>query len=158
MKRTLIAATIAGTALVTAGAYAGGNKAQHGQNESAPSASSQSSIEQQTPQGSQDSGTVKSVQEALAAQGYDPGPVDGKLGSRTKSALKQAQKDKGVSESGQIDQQTLAALGVGETGSSGASSGTGSGASSSSGMSSGSTSGSSESTSSPGASGSTGGN
>jgi len=31
---------------------------------------------------------VREVQEALAAAGYDPGPIDGIMGPRTKSALR----------------------------------------------------------------------
>ena len=123
MKRTIIIAGIAGTALIAAGAYAGGNKAGQAQQENIPYSAGQSSSERtaeaqssQSSPGSQDSETVKKVQSALAAQGYDPGPVDGKIGARTQQALKQAQKDKGLSETGQIDAQTLAALGASESG------------------------------------------
>jgi peptidoglycan hydrolase-like protein with peptidoglycan-binding domain len=63
-----------------------------------------------------DSEKVKQLQSALAQAGYDPGPIDGKLGSRTREALKKAQKDKGLSATGQIDQETMAALGMGESG------------------------------------------
>ena len=31
---------------------------------------------------------VREVQEALAAAGYDPGPIDGSIGPRTKAALR----------------------------------------------------------------------
>jgi hypothetical protein len=55
---------------------------------------------------------VRKTQEALAAQGYDPGPSDGQWNSKTEQALKQAQQDREFEPSGQIDQRTLASLGV----------------------------------------------
>ena len=147
MKRTLIA-TMVGTALVAAGAYANEDAAKHqSQSGSTPQASSESMSSQSSPQAStQDSETVKKVQSALAQQGYDPGPVDGQLGSRTKSALKQAQKDKGIEATGQIDEQTIAALGANESGGSSMSN------SGSSDSSTGSSTGSSDSTSGSGTS------
>lgn len=159
MKRTVMA-TILGSVLVAAGAYAADEAKKYG--EAAPQApSAQGSTERgaetgasgavsgsaaqgpsaQTSQqssegaqgtastsarayeGPQDLEKVKQVQSALASQGYDPGPIDGKLGNRTKHALKQAQKDKGLEETGQLDQQTMAALGMNESGQSAGSTG-----------------------------------
>jgi peptidoglycan hydrolase-like protein with peptidoglycan-binding domain len=54
---------------------------------------------------------VISVQRALKAAGYDPGPQDNVLGSQTKSALVKYQKDKGL-PIGQLDMQTLKSLGI----------------------------------------------
>ena len=54
---------------------------------------------------------IRSVQAALKAKGYDPGPVDGIMGSQTRAALLQYQKDNGLPQ-GQLDVETLAALGV----------------------------------------------
>lgn len=55
--------------------------------------------------------TIRQIQNALAAKGYDPGPIDNVLGSKTKSALTQFQRDNNLPV-GQLDLQTLAALGI----------------------------------------------
>ena len=61
---------------------------------------------------SQDPNTVKQVQQALSTRGYDPGTMDGKWSSKTESAVKDFQKSEGLQANGQLDQQTLASLGV----------------------------------------------
>ena len=60
----------------------------------------------------QDLQTIKQVQQALSDKGYDPGSADGKMGSKTQSAIKKFQEAQGMQASGQLDQQTLASLGV----------------------------------------------
>lgn len=60
----------------------------------------------------QDPQTVRQVQQALSNQGYDPGAPDGKWKSKTESALMQYQEAQGMQATGQLDQQTLASLGV----------------------------------------------
>ena len=55
--------------------------------------------------------TIREIQRALSAKGYDPGPIDNVLGAQTKSALQQFQRDYGLPV-GQLDLQTLAALGI----------------------------------------------
>lgn len=55
---------------------------------------------------------VKRVQIALAIRGYDPGPVDGRLGGRTKSAVELFQAESGLASTGRLDAKTLAALGI----------------------------------------------
>ena len=55
---------------------------------------------------------VKKAQQALADAGYHPGPVDGKIGARTRSALMEFQQVNGISDSGELDQATLMALGL----------------------------------------------
>jgi len=55
---------------------------------------------------------VRSVQEALKQKGYDVGTIDGQLGPNTQGALRQFQQAQGISQSGNLDQQTLSALGV----------------------------------------------
>ncbi len=62
-----------------------------------------------------DSSQVSQVQQALAAKGYDAGPADGQMGPKTKTALKQFQQSQGLQASGQLDNQTLAALGTGSS-------------------------------------------
>jgi His-Xaa-Ser repeat protein HxsA len=72
--------------------------------------------------GGQGSETVKQVQTKLKEQGQDPGPADGIMGPKTQAALKEFQKDKGLKETGQLDPQTLSALGVSGSASAGGSS------------------------------------
>ncbi len=59
--------------------------------------------------------SVRNLQQALNGKGYQIGQADGVLGPRTRQALRQFQKDQGIQANGQIDQQTLAALGVEST-------------------------------------------
>jgi peptidoglycan hydrolase-like protein with peptidoglycan-binding domain len=57
---------------------------------------------------------IRQVQEALQARGFDPGPVDGVLGPRTQQAVRHYQDRYGIKASGNIDNQTLYALGATE--------------------------------------------
>jgi hypothetical protein len=54
---------------------------------------------------------ITSVQKALNAAGYDAGSVDGRMGVKTQTALKQFQADKGL-PTGNLNIETLKALGV----------------------------------------------
>ena len=54
---------------------------------------------------------VRQVQDALEAKGFDPGPIDGIAGPRTKAAIRKFQNRFGMKASGEIDNQTLFALG-----------------------------------------------
>jgi peptidoglycan hydrolase-like protein with peptidoglycan-binding domain len=56
--------------------------------------------------------TIRQVQQELTDKGHNPGPVDGVLGPQTKSALKDFQQAQGMSASGNLDRQTIAALGI----------------------------------------------
>jgi peptidoglycan hydrolase-like protein with peptidoglycan-binding domain len=60
----------------------------------------------------QDRNTVASVQQTLHAEGYDPGPVNGRLGPQTVQAVKQAQEDRELESTGRLDRRTVAALGI----------------------------------------------
>lgn len=55
---------------------------------------------------------VRDVQRGLATRGYDVGPQDGVYGTATEQALRRFQQDQHMAANGQIDAQTLAALGV----------------------------------------------
>jgi Putative peptidoglycan binding domain len=55
---------------------------------------------------------VRQVQEKLKEQGYNAGPADGVYGAKTRAALKDFQRSKNLDASGQIDQETLAGLGI----------------------------------------------
>jgi murein L,D-transpeptidase YcbB/YkuD len=50
------------------------------------------------------------VQRALLRAGYDPGPIDGRLGKKTKSAIKQFQRSKGLTADGVVGERTWSAL------------------------------------------------
>ena len=104
MKKTLVAVAVSSLGLISAGAFA--------DLVSAPS--SESFSRQTTQQSAQGPETVKRVQAALVMEGYDPGRADCEFDSRTEQALKQAQQDMSLEPTGQLDQQTLAALGVRE--------------------------------------------
>ena len=89
--RHVVAATSA--ALISFGALAGG--------------------EQQSSAGaSAESATIRQAQERLMSQGFNPGAVDGKLSQQTQQGLKDFQQSRGLEPSGQLDPQTIAALGL----------------------------------------------
>ncbi len=52
------------------------------------------------------------VQEALKDKGDNPGPADGIMGKKTRSALKSFQKANGLKATGTLDDQTAEKLGV----------------------------------------------
>ena len=113
---------IAGTALVSASAIAGGNQAKQGmpsdqqtQHSSQAAQESKSQPQDSRQQASQSPEIIKKAQEKLSGQGHDAGQADGKLGAKTQAALKEFQKSKGLQASGQLDTQTLAALDVSGT-------------------------------------------
>jgi len=56
---------------------------------------------------------VKRAQEALREKGYDPGPIDGVLGPRTRAALRSYQQAENLAVTGRLDPQTAAKLGGG---------------------------------------------
>lgn len=55
--------------------------------------------------------TIKDVQSALKAAGFDPGSIDGKLGPRTQQAIKEFQRAKGLKIDGKVGPQTWGELG-----------------------------------------------
>jgi peptidoglycan hydrolase-like protein with peptidoglycan-binding domain len=55
---------------------------------------------------------ISRVQERLRALGFDAGPVNGDFGTKTQAALAQFQLSVPVPASGQLDDPTLAALGI----------------------------------------------
>ncbi len=58
-----------------------------------------------------DTAMIRDIQQALANAGFNPGPVDGKSGGKTTTAIEAFQKENGIT-SGKIDKRTLRALGV----------------------------------------------
>jgi peptidoglycan hydrolase-like protein with peptidoglycan-binding domain len=67
---------------------------------------------QQSSSSWQGSSQVREVQQALKDKGLDVGQVDGQMGPQTKSALKQFQQQQNLPQTGELDQQTIAALGI----------------------------------------------
>ena len=59
-----------------------------------------------------DTNVVTAAQRALSRYGYDPGPADGAFNSSTKDAVLQFQQARGMRQTGELDSQTLAALGI----------------------------------------------
>jgi peptidoglycan hydrolase-like protein with peptidoglycan-binding domain len=70
---------------------------------------------------------VRQVQQKLNDMGYQAGPVDGIMGPQTKQALRSFQQAENLEQTGRLDQETSAALDLGEGGA--ATSGTRGGAS-----------------------------
>jgi peptidoglycan hydrolase-like protein with peptidoglycan-binding domain len=58
-----------------------------------------------------DRGAVRTVQTTLRTKGFDPGPIDGVVGPRTREAMKAYQSRYGMKPTGGIDNQLLFALG-----------------------------------------------
>jgi N-acetylmuramoyl-L-alanine amidase len=94
-----------------------------------PGAASRDRADDPTMRGSRDrsmgspqygAGTVREVQQALQNKGHDVGAIDGVMGPRTESALRDFQQKQGLTRSGRIDAQTLSALEVQPSGRSGA--------------------------------------
>lgn len=57
--------------------------------------------------------TLHDVQQRLHDLGYDPGPVDGMAGPKTRAALGAFQKDRGLRPTGRMDSPTREALSAG---------------------------------------------
>ena len=55
---------------------------------------------------------VMAAQQALKDKGHDPGTIDGRMGARTRAAVSSYQKAEGLTETGRLDTQTRAKLGV----------------------------------------------
>jgi peptidoglycan hydrolase-like protein with peptidoglycan-binding domain len=53
---------------------------------------------------------IQLAQERLKAEGFDPGPVDGVLNSRTEAAIREYQQKKGIPVSGALDEETMREL------------------------------------------------
>jgi hypothetical protein len=60
--------------------------------------------------GTLDLASLKKLEQHLAAAGFNPGPVDGKVDERTQLAVREYQKAKGLEVTGLLDAETQAAL------------------------------------------------
>lgn len=54
--------------------------------------------------------SVREIQQALAAAGFNPGPIDGVMGPKTRAAIKAFQQARGLTVDGVVGPQTTAAL------------------------------------------------
>ena len=61
------------------------------------------------------SSLVREVQQALKDKGNDPGAIDGKLGPKTKAAIRDFQKANDLKVTGRIESETRSKLGVGSS-------------------------------------------
>ena len=55
---------------------------------------------------------VRAAQQALMARGHNPGPIDGMMGPRTQQAIRAFQAQRGMAQTGALDNATVAALGI----------------------------------------------
>ena len=53
---------------------------------------------------------VMTAQRSLKEQGFDPGPIDGVVGDRTRAAIANYQRDHNMKVTRQLDRKTMAAL------------------------------------------------
>jgi peptidoglycan hydrolase-like protein with peptidoglycan-binding domain len=60
----------------------------------------------------QSSDSIKQAQQALKDKGFDPGPIDGVDGQKTKAAVRDYQKSQNLTPDGRLGPQTLSGLGV----------------------------------------------
>ncbi|OLC13824.1 MAG: hypothetical protein AUH29_11875 [Candidatus Rokubacteria bacterium 13_1_40CM_69_27] len=58
---------------------------------------------------------VRSAQEALRDKGFDPGPIDGVMGPKTRAAVTNFQKKEGLKATGRLDVATMSRLGMDTT-------------------------------------------
>ena len=63
--------------------------------------------------GAPPSQVVAKAQQELASNGFDPGPVDGRMGPRTRSAIMEYQRAHGMNVDGQLTQQVIDGLSAG---------------------------------------------
>jgi peptidoglycan hydrolase-like protein with peptidoglycan-binding domain len=55
---------------------------------------------------------TRAAQDALRTQGFDPGPVDGRMGPRTSAALSDYQRKNDLPVTGRLDDATMAKLNI----------------------------------------------
>ena len=122
----LLATTVLGTPAVLAasnnqqhpqGQQMQQSRSQSGQNakdRQGPQSAQQQSAENSQPISSQNlsRSQLRRVQQALDKEGFKAGRADGRWGHETQSAVKQFQQSKQLRATGQLDQQTVADLGL----------------------------------------------
>lgn len=107
MKKVLISGVV--LALCTTGVFAAEQDSQHEQQEEqemSQSEMSQVSVNQLS------SDKIEMIQQNLNSKGFDAGSVDGVFGKNTRNALTNFQKAQNLEVTGELNQETLSALGV----------------------------------------------
>jgi peptidoglycan hydrolase-like protein with peptidoglycan-binding domain len=110
MKK-IILATVAATVL-SLPALAQNSGQTQGQPGNSPTQQSDSPGAQKLSPRNMSSKQVEQIQQSLDNKGFKSGQVDGKWGRETLSALKDFQKSQNMSSSGNLDDQTIVALGL----------------------------------------------
>jgi peptidoglycan hydrolase-like protein with peptidoglycan-binding domain len=113
MKRTMPLVALASALSLSLSAFAHGTSSSQNQSDWSKSTRRVESMnDQQSPanQQSQSPDLVKQAQEKLGAMGKDVGTPDGQMNAQTQEALMQYQQENGLSPTGQLDPQTIAAL------------------------------------------------
>lgn len=64
------------------------------------------------PRAEYDPALIRNVQQTLTNRGFNAGPIDGILGAPSRDALKRFQQSENLEASGELNPQTLAALGI----------------------------------------------
>jgi peptidoglycan hydrolase-like protein with peptidoglycan-binding domain len=103
MKLKILVAAM--TAALSTGALATGDQSQR---QSQGAAAAQSHAQSHSPE------IVRQAQQQLSSKGYEIGTADGQFGPRTQEGVKKFQQAQNLNATGQLDRQTLAALGIDE--------------------------------------------
>lgn len=120
---TIFAASVFAVSMAFSGAVAadmaGQGSAQgssgYGQSVQDPASQGSSGMGSQSGQdisGQASAGQIRQVQQRLTTMGYSPGNVNGEMDAQTMEAIRNFQQAQGLQPSGQLDVQTLQALGV----------------------------------------------
>lgn len=121
MKRTTLFAALASAFSFSLSAYALQDSSTQNRSDWSKATQRVESMNDQQSQGeeqSQSPAIVKQAQEKLNAMGKDVGTADGQLDAKTRQVLKEYQQENGLPPTGQLDQQTIAALDLDQTASS----------------------------------------
>lgn len=112
--KPIVASAVVALSLTACQGMMGGKDSQ--QTSSAQTSSAQTSQASRTAAAAEQQAVapdmVREIQRSLGAKGYDAGAPDGIYGASTEQALRRFQRDQKLNATGQLDAQTLAALGV----------------------------------------------
>jgi len=114
LQRLLIASAVCAAFTGTAYAQQQQDSQQGSQQDSqAQNSTEQRSLEQGVEsEAAVDEATILQAQRKLQDAGYDVGPINGKWEEKSQDALRKFQQAQGMDATGELDQQTLSALGV----------------------------------------------
>jgi hypothetical protein len=115
MRKIVIA--LLATTLIGSPVFAASNNQKQPQTKQQQTSQIEPPKQQQTAQDNQTQQNlprreIRQAQQALNKDGFKVGRADGRLGPETEAAIKQFQQSKQIQPSGQLDQQTMADLGL----------------------------------------------